>query len=150
MNKKVLLLISIIALVLIILIAADFYLYNLPLNKNVKFSRECNPYYSSENFTSSHPSPRGILNQTWISEDTLFIEMYGLGSCQTDSEKVLGDYSINGDNLTLTQGYPRTILWKYIVNFNPFGFVSNCFCAYDYKYEISNLEQNNYSISLFQ
>lgn len=78
----------------------------------------------------------GILNQTWVSSDTLLIEGFVKTFC--GGATIKGDYLVSGDGLIL----------KYTIDAK--GPVTSCNCTHEVEYRISGLEAKQYSVSINQ
>jgi hypothetical protein len=76
----------------------------------------------------------GILNQTWVSSDTLLVEGYVKTYC--GGATIMGDYQVSGDDLIL----------KYTIEAK--GPVTSCNCTHKVEYRISGLVVKEFSISI--
>lgn len=76
----------------------------------------------------------GILSQTWKNQNTLVVEGYVKTVC--GGATITGDFTLEGNNLTL----------KY--NIKTGDSVTMCNCPHKLIYEISDIENKDYSVSI--
>ena len=126
----------IILIILIITLTSAFYIISnkedsnaINTKQNLNFTvGECN----SEIDPYTNPM-FGIISKEWLNENTLLIKAYLKTYC--GGVEIRGDFKIKGDKLILEYDF---ITGEYL---------TQCNCAHELNYEISNLEKKDYSIS---
>ena len=76
----------------------------------------------------------GVLDYKWLNENTMLIEGFVKTYC--GGAEITGDYNIEDNNIIL----------KYDIEVG--DAVTRCICLHKLIYEISNLEHNDYSVSM--
>lgn len=131
MNKKIIIALVFIGVIIIISIIFTQH-YFFVSNKNLGFSiGKCDSYIDPYSLPKE-----GILNQSWKNQDTLVVETYVKTYC--GGATITGDYNVNRNNLIL----------KYKIKLG--DAVIKCFCTHKVTYEIPDLENKDYDISITQ
>lgn len=103
-------------------------------SSNLKFST--GQFGDLEIYPNYPQSDSGILNQSWINQDTLIVEGYVVTFCL--GATINGSYILNKNDLIL----------RYQIKTG--RAVTTCNSAHKVIYEISNLENKEYNISIQQ